>query len=99
MLQESYAPEEAKTYEGKDKEMKYLTEEKFMVNSVDKESIRRYRDNWDAVFGDEEPDDYVDGYICAECCDTGAVVDPNVDPTTVETEGDLLKQCPSCTKP
>ncbi len=46
-----------------------------------------YRANWDRIFGEPE---------CTECSGTGCVIDPNVDPETVETEGDLLKNCEAC---
>ena len=34
-----------------------------------------YRENWDRVFGE-----------CSKCSGTGCVIDPDVDPTTVETD-------------
>lgn len=37
-------------------------------------------------------------YSCKDCCDTGCVIDPNVDPKTIQTEGDLLKDCSKCNK-
>lgn len=34
---------------------------------------------------------------CEPCSGTGCVIDPAVDPNKVQTEGDLLKNCPDCT--
>lgn len=45
-----------------------------------------YRANYDRIFGE-----------CTECLGTGCVIYPDVDPATVETEGDLLKDCRACT--
>lgn len=50
---------------------------------------RAYRDNYDRIFGPP----------CEACSGTGCVVDPNIDLNTVETEGDLLVDCPCCTGP
>lgn len=33
---------------------------------------------------------------CEHCRYTGCVVDPDIDPNTVQTEGDLLMDCPYC---
>lgn len=34
--------------------MKYLTEERFIVNSNDKQSLKNYRDNYDRIFGKKD---------------------------------------------
>lgn len=52
---------------------------------------KEYRDNWEVTFG--EP-----ARGCAECSGTGCVIDPDVDPAAVHTEGDLLKNCPHCNR-
>ena len=74
-------------------------------------ATQAYRDNWDRVFGTEHVVDCIvpdcpgcdDGsperaerYACSTCCDTGAVVDTARDPSTIETEGDMLTYCPAC---
>lgn len=35
--------------------MKYLQEERFIVNSNDKQSLKNYADNYDRIFGEPEP--------------------------------------------
>lgn len=69
---------------------KYLDEERFIVQSNTSEAQKNYRDNYDRIFGDKPV------YDCDECADTGCVVDPDADPKTVQTEGDLLKPCNLC---
>jgi hypothetical protein len=78
---------------------RYLTEERFIVQSNDKESLRNYRDGWERTFG-ENTEDPIDApaprYSCEACCDTGCVVDPNADPSTFVTEADGLVNCDEC---
>lgn len=35
--------------------MRYLTEERFIVHSNDKEAVKNYRENWERIFGEKEP--------------------------------------------
>lgn len=53
---------------------KYLTEERFIVQSNDKESLRNYREGWERTFGEKEPEPaIVDG-----CPQHGAFCDGHV---------------------
>jgi hypothetical protein len=47
--------------------MKYLSEEKFIVNSNDNEGRKKYLENYDRIFGDKpEPEK-----VCTDCSADG----------------------------
>lgn len=69
--------------------MKYVTTERFIVSSNTTDAQKKYRDNYDSVFRQEEPKDgdIVDVYECASC---GAL---RVVPEGVKVPG---VQCDKC---
>lgn len=65
--------------------MKYLNEERFIVNSNDKDSRRKYNENYDRIFGEKTEPKKCTGYY-----------DDGVMPTSCQNrEGCGLKGCPA----
>jgi len=72
-------------------DMKYLESERFLVTSHDPDAQKRYAENWERTFGEKpEPE--------PDCAGTGCIINPNIDPDKVVTEGNLLMECPGCAK-